>query len=205
MSTPIRRPEPPGSDASGTSGPEHPRVGLFITCLADIYRPTVGLATVALLESAGCRVEVPEGQACCGQPSYNNGDVPGAARTARQIIETFEAYDYVVAPSGSCAGMLRDYPRLFETDPDWQMRARSLSERTHELISFLADVRGMKSVDAAFPHSVTYHDSCHGLRALGIKAQPGCRSSTRFGTTPRKSRTMSSTTSTSTWSGSRPR
>lgn len=164
--------KPPGARPSERPPATQPRVGLFVTCLANIYRPNVGLATVSLLEKAGCRVEVPLGQTCCGQPSYNNGDLAGAARTARQIIEAFEDFDYVVAPSGSCAGMLRDYPKLFTSEPGWQHRARAMADRTHELISFLADVRGVTSVNASFPHPVTYHDSCHGLRALGVKEQP---------------------------------
>ncbi len=150
----------------------HPRVGLFVTCLADIYRPNVGLAAVALLEKAGCIVDVPQTQTCCGQPSYNNGDLAGAAKTARHTIEAFEQFDYVVVPSGSCAGMLRDYPRLFTSEPGWQRRAEAMAGRTHELISFLTDVRGMNTVQASFGRVVTYHDSCHGLRAMGIKAQP---------------------------------
>ncbi|AGA31856.1 putative L-lactate dehydrogenase, Fe-S oxidoreductase subunit YkgE [Thioalkalivibrio nitratireducens DSM 14787] len=161
------RPESSDASSDGT-----PRIGLFVTCLADIYRPNVGLAAVALLERSGCTVEVPDSQTCCGQPSYNNGDLAGAARTARRTIEAFEDYDYVVVPSGSCAGMLRDYPRLFEAEPGWRLRARAMAEKTHELISFLTDVRGVTSVDAAFNRPVTYHDSCHGLRALGIKEQP---------------------------------
>jgi L-lactate dehydrogenase complex protein LldE len=162
----------PGTGSSTTGKDIRPRVGLFVTCLANIYRPNVGLAAVALLERAGCSVEVPLAQSCCGQPSYNNGDLDGAARTARQTIEAFEACDYVVAPSGSCGGMLRDYPRLFASDPGWQQRARAMAAKTHELISFLTDIRGLTEVDAAFPHRVTYHDSCHGLRALGIREQP---------------------------------
>jgi len=150
----------------------HPRVGLFITCLADIYRPNVGLAAVTLLERVGCTVEVPQSQTCCGQPSYNNGDLDGAARTARHTIAAFEEFDYVVAPSGSCAGMLRDYPRLFEAEPAWRQRASDLAAKTYELIAFLTDIRGLQAVEADFPHAVTYHDSCHGLRAMGIKAQP---------------------------------
>jgi len=159
-----------GSSHNGTGS--RPRVGLFVTCLANIYRPNVGLAAVELLEKAGCSVEVPLTQTCCGQPSYNNGDLDGAARTARQTIEALEDFDYVVAPSGSCGGMLRDYPRLFTSEPGWQQRARAMAAKTYELISFLTDIRGVTSVDASFPHRVTYHDSCHGLRALGIREQP---------------------------------
>jgi len=161
-----------GSESTTDTPIDHPRVGLFVTCLADIYRPNVGLAAVALLEKVGCSVEVPQTQTCCGQPSYNNGDLAGAARTARNTIEAFEDFDYVVVPSGSCAGMLHDFPRLFESEPGWQQRARAMAGKTHELISFLTDVRGLDAVDASFGRAVTYHDSCHGLRALGIKEQP---------------------------------
>ncbi|OOG23259.1 Fe-S oxidoreductase [Thioalkalivibrio denitrificans] len=153
-----------------TSAPR--RVALFVTCLVDLYRPTVGFAAVKLLEQAGCRVEVPETQTCCGQPAYNSGDNATSAELARSVIEAFESYDYTVAPSGSCAGMIRYYPRLFETEPDWQARARALAERTFELMSFLTDVCGMTTVEAGLAETVTYHDSCSGLRQLGVKEQP---------------------------------
>ena len=150
-----------------------PRVGLFVTCLVDLMRPSVGFAAVKLLREAGCDVEVPEAQTCCGQPAFNSGDRSDAAAIARRAIAAFRGFDYVVAPSGSCAGMLRKhYPELFpEGSPD-RAAAEDLSARTHELVSFLADVRGMKRVEAAFPGAVTYHDSCSGLRELGIKRQP---------------------------------
>ncbi|HYE00010.1 MAG TPA: (Fe-S)-binding protein [Alphaproteobacteria bacterium] len=151
---------------------ESPRVGLFVTCLVDLFRPTVGFAAVALLERAGCRVEVPE-QTCCGQPAFNSGDTPDARALARQAIAAFEGFDYVVAPSGSCAGMIRvHYPELFKDDPEWSPRAHHLAKRTHELVSFLVDIRGMAGVEARFDGAVTYHDSCSGLRELGVKAQP---------------------------------
>jgi L-lactate dehydrogenase complex protein LldE len=155
-----------------TTTPASHRVGLFVTCLVDLYRPSVGFAAVRLLEQAGCRVEVPSTQTCCGQPGYNSGDNATAAALARQVIEAFEHYDYTVLPSGSCAGMIHDYPRLFETEPDWQTRARALADRTFELMSFLTDVCGMESVAAGYRATVTYHDSCSGLRQLGVKQQP---------------------------------
>ena len=149
------------------------RVGLFVTCLVDLFRPTVGFAAVKLLEDAGCQVEVPRAQTCCGQPAYNSGDRKDAEAIARQVIAGFEPYDYVVAPSGSCAGMIRThYPALFDGDAAMQARARALAARTHELTSFLTDVRGVAGVEARFAGSVTYHDSCSGLRELGIKSQP---------------------------------
>jgi L-lactate dehydrogenase complex protein LldE len=149
------------------------RVGLFVTCLVDLFRPTVGFAAVKLLEEAGCTVEVPAAQTCCGQPAYNSGDRADARAIATQVITAFEPFDYVVAPSGSCAGMLREhYPALFADDPVMQARAEKLAARAWELVSFLVDVRGMSRVAARFQGTVTYHDSCSGLRELGVKAQP---------------------------------
>jgi len=149
------------------------RVGLFVTCLVDLFRPSVGFAAVKLLEQAGCTVEVPRAQTCCGQPAYNSGDKADATALARQVIEAFEGFDYVVAPSGSCAGQLRThYPLMFADEPQMFQRAQHLAKRTHELVSFLVDVRGMERVDARCEAIVTYHDSCSGLRELGVKAQP---------------------------------
>lgn len=151
-----------------------PRVGLFVTCLVDLFRPSVGFAAVTLLEQAGCRVEVPRAQTCCGQPAYNSGDRGDARAIARQVVAAFADHDYVVAPSGSCAGMLRThYPGLLADDPAWAGPARDLAARTYELVSFLVDVRGMRSVPApAAPARVTYHDGCSGLRELGVRHQP---------------------------------
>lgn len=154
-----------------------PRVGLFVTCLVDLVRPSVGFAAAKLIEAAGCTVEVPIGQTCCGQPAYNSGDRADAKALALQTIAAFEGYDYVVAPSGSCAGMLKShYPRLFEDDPANAARARDFAARVHELVSFLVDVRGMRAIPAELQSgnrvTVTYHDSCSGLRELGIKQQP---------------------------------
>jgi L-lactate dehydrogenase complex protein LldE len=149
------------------------RVGLFVTCLVDFFRPSVGFAAVKLLEGAGCVVEVPSAQTCCGQPAYNSGDREDAKAIARQVIEAFEPFDYVVAPSGSCAGMLRKhYPMLFADDLDVGPRAKVLAGKTHELVSFLTDVLNVAAVHAEFDGKVTYHDSCSGLRELGVNAQP---------------------------------
>jgi len=152
---------------------ETPRVGLFATCLVDLYRPTVGFAAAHLLEKAGCRVDVPAAQVCCGQPAYNAGDRDNAAAIARQTIELFETFDYVVAPSGSCAGMLKlHYPDLLADDPAYAARARALAGRTWELIAFLTDILDWDGVDADWPGDVTYHDACSGLRELGVRDQP---------------------------------
>lgn len=152
---------------------ERARVGLFVTCLVDLFRPTVGFAAVELLEQAGCTVEVPRAQTCCGQPAYNSGDRADAKAVALRVIEAFAGYDYVVAPSGSCAGMIRcHFPELFADDPLLQPRAEELAARTWELVSFLVDVRGMREVAAEWPRVATYHDACSGLRELGVKEQP---------------------------------
>ena len=149
------------------------RVGLFVTCLVDLFRPTVGLAAAKLLEDAGCIVEAPRAQTCCGQPAYNSGDRRTAEAIARQVVDLFEGFDHVVAPSGSCAGMLRaHYPALLADDPAYAERSKVLAAKSHELTSFLVDVLKLERVRARFPATVTYHDSCSGLRELGVKGQP---------------------------------
>jgi L-lactate dehydrogenase complex protein LldE len=150
-----------------------PRVGLFVTCLVDMFRPSVGFAAVKLLEDAGCRVEVPEAQTCCGQPAFNSGDRADAAAIARNVIAAFRGYDYVVAPSGSCGGMIiKHYPELFAPGTADHEAAMELAGRTHELVSFLTRIMKVEKVEASFPARATYHDSCSGLRELGIKAEP---------------------------------
>jgi len=150
-----------------------PRVGLFVTCLVDLFRPSVGFATVKLLEDSGCLVEVPANQTCCGQPAFNSGDRKDAADIARAVIRTFSPYDYVVAPSGSCAGMIKThYRELFAEGTDERKAADALAEKTYELVSFLVRVMKQEKVTARFDGTVTYHDSCSGLRELGIKSEP---------------------------------
>ncbi len=150
-----------------------PRVALFVTCLVDLHRPSVGFAAIRLLERAGCEVLVPRAQTCCGQPAFNSGDRATARDMARSILEAFSGYDYVVVPSGSCGGMIREHlPHLLDSDPNLADRARALGARTWELVSFLTDVMGVDSVEATCAATATYHDSCSGLRELGIKTQP---------------------------------
>jgi L-lactate dehydrogenase complex protein LldE len=150
-----------------------PRVALFVTCLVDLFRPSVGFAAVKLLEDAGCVVEVPPSQTCCGQPAFNSGDRATTVALARGLIEEFAGYDHVVAPSGSCAGMLRVHlPELFDQEPAMKERAAELASRCHELVSFLVDVMGVRDVEARLAATATYHDSCSGLRELKIKRQP---------------------------------
>lgn len=148
-------------------------MALFVTCLVDFFRPSVGFAAVELLEQVGCDVEVPAGQTCCGQPAYNSGARTETIELARQTIAALEGFDYVVIPSGSCGGMVRKhYPELFKSDTVWGPRAKAIAERTYELVSFLVDVRGMTEVEVSWPAKAAYHDSCSGLRELGVRDQP---------------------------------
>ena len=152
---------------------KRPSVGLFVTCLVDLFRPSIGFAAIKLLEDAGAVVEVPESQTCCGQPAYNSGDREDAKAIARAVIESFERFDYVVAPSGSCAGMLKiHYPTLLADDPEFAARARALAEKSFELTSFLVEVLGADGVAAQFSGNVTYHDSCSSLRELKVHDAP---------------------------------
>jgi len=157
---------PPSTSAS-------PRVGLFVTCLVDLMRPSVGFAALRLLERAGAQVVVPENQTCCGQPAYNSGDFKSARAIARDVIEAFGAFDSVVAPSGSCAGMIRvHYPKLFADDPQWRARAEDLAARTLELTQYLANHLNLNDVSATLNATATYHDSCSSKREMGVSDEP---------------------------------
>ncbi|MDH3311503.1 MAG: (Fe-S)-binding protein [Gammaproteobacteria bacterium] len=149
------------------------RVGLFVTCLVDLMRPSIGFAALRLLETAGCEVVVPSTQTCCGQPGYNSGDEKSARVLARKLLREFEGCDYLVLPSGSCAGMIRvHYPTLFASDPDVLESIQRLSARTYELTDFLVNVLKIEKIPGRYSGSLTYHDSCSGLRELGVQAQP---------------------------------
>jgi L-lactate dehydrogenase complex protein LldE len=149
------------------------RVGLFVTCLVDLMRPRIGFAALKLLQRAGCEVVVPATQTCCGQPGYNSGDRTAALALARKVLAEFDNCDYVVAPSGSCAGMIRThYPDLFAARPDELARVERLCAKTYELTDFLLNVAKLEQVDAQFDGTVTYHDACSGLREMGVKTQP---------------------------------
>jgi len=149
------------------------RVGLFVTCLVDLMRPRIGFAALELLERAGCEVVVPRTQTCCGQPGYNSGDRASALVLARRVVEEFEDCEYVVVPSGSCAGMIRvHYPDLFRDDAEALASAQRLCVKTYELTDFLVNVVKLDPVPGTFNGTLTYHDACSGLRELGVKAQP---------------------------------
>jgi L-lactate dehydrogenase complex protein LldE len=153
--------------------PQNPSVGLFVTCLVDLFRPSVGFAAARLLEAAGCRVAVPRAQTCCGQPAYNSGDKADAKRLARRVIAAFRPFDYVVVPSGSCAGMIKThYPEAFADEPRWRARAETFAAKTYELVSFLHDVMGVGAVEAKYDGIAAYHDSCSSLREMKVREQP---------------------------------
>jgi L-lactate dehydrogenase complex protein LldE len=149
------------------------KVGLFVTCLVDLMRPSIGFATLKLLESAGYEVVVPVNQTCCGQPGYNSGDRKAAQTLAKKMMREFAECDYIVVPSGSCGGMIRaHYPELLAEFPDLAPVVESIARKTFELTDFLVNVARIDSVPGQFSGSVTYHDSCSGLRELNVKTQP---------------------------------
>lgn len=153
--------------------PPQPTIALFVTCLVDLTRPSVGFAALRLLERAGAKVVVPENQTCCGQPAYNSGDFKDARAIAQDVIIAFEGFDHVVAPSGSCAGMISmHYPTLFKDDPEWRARAEDLAGRTFELTQYLAEHLDLNEISATFDASVVYHDSCASRREMGVVDQP---------------------------------
>jgi len=148
-----------------------PRVALFVTCMVDQVVPETGIAAVKLLEAAGCEVAFPDAQSCCGQPALSAGEPEAAARLARHFVEVFEPFDAVVAPSGSCAAMVRHwYDRLLD-GPD-RTRALAVADKAYELGEYLVDVLGRTDLGARVDATVTVHDACHGLRNLGVKDAP---------------------------------
>jgi len=150
-----------------------PRVSLFVTCIVDQLFPGVGMAVVEVLERIGCQVDFPEGQTCCGQPAFNTGYREEARQVARHFLEVFRDADYVVAPSGSCASMLtRHFAELFQKEPGWLEETLRLEPKVWEFSKFLLEVARVEDVGARFEQVVTFHDSCHGLRELGIKEGP---------------------------------
>jgi L-lactate dehydrogenase complex protein LldE len=145
-------------------------VALFITCLTETFYPRAGIAVVKVLERLGCKVEFPEGQTCCGQPMYNNGFPDEARELARRMVRGFEGARYVVAPSASCAAMVREhYPELLGDDPAYARGARELAGKTYEFAEFLVKVLqvDLAALGAKWPGHATYHYSCH-QRGLGI-------------------------------------
>ncbi|HET6782153.1 MAG TPA: (Fe-S)-binding protein [bacterium] len=149
------------------------QVALFVTCLIDQLFPEVAEAAVSVLRRCGIEPALVQEQTCCGQIAFNDGFWPQAHILARRHLDLFESADAVVTPSGSCAAMVREfYPVLLKDDQALTARAHHAGERTYELTEFLIDVLHRDDVGARFPHRVTYHASCHGLRGLGVRDQP---------------------------------
>ncbi|WP_339165207.1 (Fe-S)-binding protein [Siminovitchia sp. FSL H7-0308] len=148
------------------------KVSLFITCLADVFYPEVGMNVVEVLEREGCEVDFPEEQTCCGQPAYSTGYVEDAKEAMKQMIQAFADSEYVVTPSGSCAYMFKEYPDIFKGDPHWELQAKDLANKTYEFSQFLVEVLRMEDVGASFKGRATYHKSCHMTRLLGVSEAP---------------------------------
>ncbi|MCW5977288.1 MAG: (Fe-S)-binding protein [Bryobacteraceae bacterium] len=149
------------------------RVSLFVTCVVDQLFPRVGMAMVDVLERIGCKVDFPEAQTCCGQPAYNSGYRQEARQVARHFLQVFREAEYIVAPSGSCASMVaHHYEDLFRKEPEWLEQARLVAPRVWEFSKFLTEVMKVADVGAKLERIVTYHDSCHALRELGVKEGP---------------------------------
>ncbi|WP_149094063.1 (Fe-S)-binding protein [Paenibacillus terrae] len=148
------------------------KVSLFITCLSDAIYPKVGEAMARLLARYGVQLDFPKVQTCCGQPSYNSGYWDETRAAAKTILKAFNDSDFVVSPSGSCTYMIHHYPELFKDEPEWLDSARRLEQKTYEFTQFMVQVLGVTDVGASFPHTVTYHPSCHGTRLLGVKEEP---------------------------------
>ncbi|QNR69512.1 (Fe-S)-binding protein [Paenibacillus peoriae] len=148
------------------------KVSLFITCLSDAIYPKVGEAMARLLARYGVQLDFPKVQTCCGQPSYNSGYWDETRAAAKTILKAFNDSEFVVSPSGSCTYMIHHYPELFKDEPEWLDSARRLEQKTYEFTQFMVQVLGLTDVGASFPHTVTYHPSCHGTRLLGVKEEP---------------------------------
>lgn len=148
------------------------KVSLFITCMCDILSADVGKDTVELLERVGCTVDFPTSQTCCGQPAYNSGHVTESKKAMKQMMKAFKDSEYVVGPSGSCVGMLKQYPAIFADDPMWEKEAQNLAEKSYEISQFLVDVLKVTDVKSTFKGKVTYHTACHMSRILGVKEAP---------------------------------
>ncbi len=149
------------------------KITLFVQCLVDGLYPEVGEALLTLFRRLGIQVDCPVDQTCCGQPAFNSGYWKAARIAAKNFIHTFQDAELIVCPSGSCVSMVKHhYPELFKDDPACARRARQIGERTFELSQFLVDKLGVVDLGAVYRGKVTYHDSCHLLRALGIREQP---------------------------------
>lgn len=148
------------------------KVSLFVTCLAEMFYQNVARDVVEVLEHLGCEVEFPRGQICCGQPAYNSGYRKEAEKAAKQMIVSLENSEYIVTPSGSCAAMVKEYPRMFEGNEEWRERAEHVAAKTYEFTQFIVNVLEVENVGAVYPAKATYHTSCHMTRLLNEQEAP---------------------------------
>ena len=150
-----------------------PRVSIFVTCIVDQLFPSVGMAMAEVLERLGYEIDFPEAQTCCGQPAFNSGYRAEARDVARHFLDVFRDAEHIVVPSGSCTSMIaHHYEELFANEPKWLEIAQRLEPRVWEFSKFLLEVARVDDVGARLEKVVTFHDSCHGLRELGIKEGP---------------------------------
>jgi L-lactate dehydrogenase complex protein LldE len=149
------------------------RLSLFVTCIVDQLFPKVGLAMADVLERAGWQLDFPEAQTCCGQPAFNSGYHAEARIVAKHLLTVFRDSEYIVVPSGSCTSMItHHYEDLFQKEQEWLELARQVKSRVYEFSRFLLEVAKVEDVGARLDEVVTYHDSCHALRELGVKEGP---------------------------------
>ena len=148
------------------------KVTLLATCLVDMFHSQIGKATVELLERLGCEVDLPESQICCGQPAYHSGYMKEAKKAMEHMIETFMDAQYIVAPSGSCTYMLKQFKDIFKDDLDFWQKAEHVSEKTYELTDFIVNVLKVNDVGARLDGKATYHTSCHMTRLMGVRDEP---------------------------------
>jgi len=148
------------------------KISLFVTCLSELFYQRIAKDMFEVLERLGCEIDFPKGQVCCGQPAYNSGYRKEAKLAAKQMISSFEASGYIVTPSGSCAGMFKEYPELFQNDPVWQEKAQIVADKTYEFTQFIVNVMGIEDVGAVYPAKATYHTSCHMTRLLKETESP---------------------------------
>lgn len=148
------------------------KVSIFSTCLVDLMFPEVGKSMVEVLERLGCEIDFPASQVCCGQPTYNSGYLEDSKLAMKNMMLAFEDSDYVVGPSGSCVAMFHEYPSIFKGDPQWELKAVALKEKSYEFTQFIVHVLGITDVEASLTGTATYHRSCHMSRLLGEKETP---------------------------------
>ncbi|WP_010531307.1 (Fe-S)-binding protein [Lentibacillus jeotgali] len=148
------------------------KISLFVTCLGELFYQEAAKDMVEVLERLGCEIDFPQGQICCGQPAYNSGYRKDAQKAAKQMVSTFESSEYVVTPSGSCAGMFKEYPGLFRDDAVWQERAQKVADKTYEFTQFIVNVLGVEDLGAVYSAKATYHTSCHMMRLLKETESP---------------------------------